>query len=89
MGLRNGLYSRDETVENSRYNSNYVTKLLRNFRSHPEILEVPNQRFYRFELQPWADVAEREKFCGWNVIILSLHYNMKLINLLMISGETD
>lgn len=68
MNERGGVYSREDE-EGSLYDTNYVTKLLKNFRSHPEILEVPNQRFYKFELQPCADKHAREKFCGWKVIV--------------------
>lgn len=65
----NELYQRKLTngEEISAYDNTFVTKLLKNFRSHPAILEVPNQRFYEFELQPWAEKEEREKFCGWQV----------------------
>ncbi|XP_014907512.1 putative helicase mov-10-B.1 isoform X3 [Poecilia latipinna] len=36
------------------FNSRYMTKLLRNYRSHPAILKIPNELFYDSELQ----------FCG-------------------------
>ncbi|KAF6017027.1 MOV10 [Bugula neritina] len=62
MEAPNSLYSRNQ---DGFYNNKFVTKLLKNFRSHPEILEVPNQLFYEFELQPCADKREREKLCGW------------------------
>ena len=81
MGVKDGLYARSGG-ENGTYNNNFVTKLLKNFRSHPEILEVPNQRFYEFELQPCADKQEREKFCGWKVRLLSLEvHNHSLYSL--------
>lgn len=49
------------------YDAKYVTKLLRSFRSHPAILDVPNALFYDGELQACADKLEREKFCNWQV----------------------
>lgn len=33
------------------YNSKFITKLVRNFRSHPELLTVPNKLFYEDELE--------------------------------------
>jgi helicase MOV-10 len=32
-------------------------KLTKHFRSHPDILDFPNRKFYRGELQPCADQA--------------------------------
>ncbi|XP_065183800.1 putative helicase mov-10-B.1 [Sycon ciliatum] len=42
-----------------------VTKLLRNYRSHPAIIEVPNECFYDNELQVFADKFGREMLCDW------------------------
>uniref|UniRef100_A0A3Q4I2S6 RNA helicase n=1 Tax=Neolamprologus brichardi TaxID=32507 RepID=A0A3Q4I2S6_NEOBR len=47
------------------FNSCFVTKLLRNYRSHPAILEVPNELFYDGELQPCAEEYARNFYCGW------------------------
>ncbi|XP_066519855.1 putative helicase mov-10-B.1 isoform X2 [Hoplias malabaricus] len=47
------------------YDSHFVTKLLRNYRSHPAILKIPNELFYDNELQVFADQMEREAFCHW------------------------
>ncbi|CAK6439183.1 unnamed protein product [Pipistrellus nathusii] len=47
------------------YNAQFITKLLRNYRSHPTILDIPNQLYYDRELQPCADQVERERFCQW------------------------
>ncbi|XP_005914763.1 putative helicase mov-10-B.2 [Haplochromis burtoni] len=47
------------------FNSCFVTKLLRNYRSHPAILEVPNELFYGGELQPCADEYAQNFYCGW------------------------
>ncbi|KAL6457776.1 hypothetical protein MHYP_G00330060 [Metynnis hypsauchen] len=47
------------------YDSRFVTKLLRNYRSHPAILKIPNELFYDNELQVFADQMEREAFCRW------------------------
>lgn len=49
------------------FDTNYVTKLVKSFRSHPDILEVPNSCFYDNELQAHADELQRERFCQWEV----------------------
>ncbi|KAF6019934.1 MOV10 [Bugula neritina] len=61
--MNENLYKRDQTTQE--FNPNYVTKLLQNFRSHPDILKVPNQLFYDNELQVFADRLQRERFCRW------------------------
>jgi helicase MOV-10 len=42
------LYGKES--EEGSYNSNFITKLRRNFRSHELILELPNRLFYDGEL---------------------------------------
>lgn len=44
------LYSKKPT-----YDPRCITKLVRNFRSHPALLDVPGRLFYDSELQPCAD----------------------------------
>ncbi|KAJ9700394.1 hypothetical protein PVL29_005951 [Vitis rotundifolia] len=51
---------------------NYVTKLVRNYRCHPEILHLPSQLFYKGELIPckddksssmtWAEILPNREF---------------------------
>lgn len=64
MLTKDGPYQR-----NSRggYNPTFVSKLLKSFRSHPAILEVPNMCFYEEELRACADPLKREMFCNWEV----------------------
>ncbi|XP_038054524.1 putative helicase MOV-10 [Patiria miniata] len=57
------LYKR--TNEEPHYNSRVLTKLLRNYRSHPAILKLPNRLFYANELEVHADVVARESLCRW------------------------
>ena len=45
------LYAR----HNGSYDARCITKLVRNFRSHPSLLEVPDKLFYHSELQSCAD----------------------------------
>ena len=72
--MDSGVYARDESTD--QYNPRYVTKLVRSFRSHPDILEVPNMCFYDNELQPFADKLAREKFCNWEVSAYRIHNNI-------------
>lgn len=37
--------------QNEKYNPNYITKLLKNYRSHKHLLHVPNEQFYDNELE--------------------------------------
>ncbi|XP_020490711.2 putative helicase mov-10-B.2 isoform X1 [Labrus bergylta] len=55
------LYQKEEGV----FNNSFVTKLLKNYRSHPAILKVPNELFYDGELQASADEMLRNSYCRW------------------------
>ncbi|XP_041709795.2 putative helicase mov-10-B.1 isoform X1 [Coregonus clupeaformis] len=57
------LYQKEE--ETGAFNNCYVTKLLRNYRSHPSILKVPNELFYEEELQVFANEMIRNSYCTW------------------------
>ncbi|XP_022081467.1 putative helicase MOV-10 isoform X2 [Acanthaster planci] len=57
-------YQRQE--EEPRYDSRVLTKLLRNYRSHPAILKLPNQMFYENELEVHADEMVRNSLCSWS-----------------------
>ncbi|XP_042348310.1 putative helicase mov-10-B.2 [Plectropomus leopardus] len=58
------LYRKDEGV----FDNRFVTKLLRNYRSHPAILKVPNELFYEGELQCCANEILRNSYCGWEYL---------------------
>ncbi|XP_026857217.2 putative helicase mov-10-B.1 [Electrophorus electricus] len=58
---QNPLYQKGDTG----FNNQYVTKLLRNYRSHRSILKVPNEMFYDSELQPYADEYTTSFYCNW------------------------
>ncbi|XP_017548982.1 putative helicase mov-10-B.2 [Pygocentrus nattereri] len=58
---KNPLYQKGETG----FNTRYVTKLLRNYRSHKSILKIPNEMFYDGELQPFADEFSTSLYCNW------------------------
>ncbi|KAK7676351.1 hypothetical protein QCA50_020692 [Cerrena zonata] len=42
-----------------------VVKLLKNFRSHPEILKFPNDHFYKGELRPCGNKKVIESYISW------------------------
>uniref|UniRef100_A0A3B4WP45 RNA helicase n=1 Tax=Seriola lalandi dorsalis TaxID=1841481 RepID=A0A3B4WP45_SERLL len=44
----------------------FVTKLLRNYRSHRAILTIPNELFYKGELLPHAPKKKCNSYCKWN-----------------------
>ncbi|XP_041638997.1 putative helicase mov-10-B.1 isoform X2 [Cheilinus undulatus] len=61
---QNDLYK--ERKETGHFDSRFVTKLLRNYRSHTAILKIPNEKFYNNELQVCANKSEREAYCNWD-----------------------
>lgn len=60
---QNVLYQK--TTESGHFDTRFVTKLLRNYRSHAAILKIPNELFYENELQVFANQWERETYCKW------------------------
>lgn len=58
---QNPLYGKS----NGSYNPQFVTKLVLNYRSHPDILSVPNELFYDNELQAKADEMVTHAYCNW------------------------
>ncbi|CAI5968583.1 unnamed protein product [Closterium sp. NIES-65] len=48
------------------YNTSAITKLVKNYRSHPKILELPNEMFYEGELEACADEMVRSSLCRWD-----------------------
>ncbi|PFX21336.1 putative helicase MOV-10 [Stylophora pistillata] len=61
-----GRIRHDEEDELGEYNPLIITKLLKNYRSHPSILELPNEMFYDDELESCADKLKRESLCNWS-----------------------
>lgn len=55
----------EQSVYAKPYDERIITKLLKNYRSHPAILKLPNEMFYDGELQVWADEVMRESLCDW------------------------
>ncbi|XP_070695392.1 putative helicase mov-10-B.1 [Pempheris klunzingeri] len=50
------------------FNDRFVTKLLRNYRSHPAILKIPNELFYEGELQPYAHAEKCNLYSTWECL---------------------
>eukprot|EP00040_Diaphanoeca_grandis_P035093 m.219666 g.219666 ORF g.219666 m.219666 type:complete len:1197 (-) comp33300_c1_seq1:100-3690(-) len=46
-----------------------LTKLVHNYRSHPDILELPNRLFYNNELIVSADESSRNELCKWEHLV--------------------
>lgn len=59
----NTLYQKDAIT--GRYDSQFLTKLVQNYRSHKSILEVPNKCFYDNELQIRGDINDISKALRW------------------------
>eukprot|EP01038_Epipyxis_sp_PR26KG_P006640 gene6640-9114_t len=57
------LYQKDESV--GVYNPLFMTKLLKCYRCHPDILAIPNRLFYEDELIACADLLVSHNFIGW------------------------
>ena len=56
-------YQRNESA--SHYDTRHMTKLIRNYRSHEAILELPNKLFYDGDLIVAADAMRRRRFSDW------------------------
>ncbi|XP_050354103.1 RNA helicase Mov10l1-like isoform X2 [Nymphalis io] len=66
-GLGQSLLARlKQTYENLYTDPNYITMLVKNFRSHPDILAIPNELFYDNCLKPLAtlDSLSHENILG-------------------------
>uniref|UniRef100_A0A672ZG45 RNA helicase n=1 Tax=Sphaeramia orbicularis TaxID=375764 RepID=A0A672ZG45_9TELE len=63
---QNALYQK--SPDSGHFDTRFVTKLLRNYRSHAAILKIPNELFYDNELQVFADPFERETYCKWEYL---------------------
>ncbi|XP_054837044.1 helicase MOV-10 isoform X2 [Eublepharis macularius] len=61
----NSLYKKKD----GSYNPCFVTKLLRNYRSHAAILKFPNEKFYEGELQVHADPVITDSYCSWSGLV--------------------
>uniref|UniRef100_A0A2D4GFP9 RNA helicase n=1 Tax=Micrurus corallinus TaxID=54390 RepID=A0A2D4GFP9_MICCO len=51
---------------NEKYNPQFVTMLLRNYRSHEDILRFSNEKFYDEKLLECGDRLITHSYCNWN-----------------------
>lgn len=63
MNGTNSLYRKNP--DDGTYDQKFVTKLLRNYRSHPQILKIPNELFYDMELENHQDPFISNSYCQW------------------------
>ncbi|XP_078098141.1 putative helicase MOV-10 isoform X2 [Mustelus asterias] len=63
--LMNGNTLYQKNPDSGSYHQHFVTKLLRNYRSHPTLLKIPNELFYDNELIPHADPIISQSYCHW------------------------
>ncbi|KAG8235105.1 hypothetical protein J437_LFUL015532 [Ladona fulva] len=59
------LYQRGE---GKNYNPDVLTKLVKNYRSHPAILDLPNRLFYQGELIPAGESYITHSVCNWKYL---------------------
>uniref|UniRef100_A0A671WXZ2 RNA helicase n=1 Tax=Sparus aurata TaxID=8175 RepID=A0A671WXZ2_SPAAU len=69
------LYSKNEKGE---FNNRFVTKLLKNYRSHPAILKVPSELFYDGELEV---CAKENSFCSWEPLPMQVQKIRKALHI--------
>lgn len=60
-------YERHEEADyfGDHYDTRMITKLVRNYRSHPTILDVCNRAFYDGDLIAEADITRTHRFVDW------------------------
>lgn len=60
------IYARDEKSSKP-HDERCVTKLTKNYRSHPEILKIPNKLFYNNDLEAIGN-PQINMFCKWEYL---------------------
>uniref|UniRef100_A0A1L8DJ61 RNA helicase n=1 Tax=Nyssomyia neivai TaxID=330878 RepID=A0A1L8DJ61_9DIPT len=63
--IDHGIYAKNS---NGKYNPRVITKLIRNFRSHPKILEFSDREFYSNELMAEGRPQITRWACGWKYL---------------------
>ena len=60
-------YARSEETDSFgyQYDKNMITKLVRNYRSHKRVLDIPNNKFYDGDLIAAADITISHRFVDW------------------------
>jgi helicase MOV-10 len=65
--MKRKVYGR-EGPEYTTYPPDLITKLLRNYRSHKELIKLPNKLFYENELIPAADIFVANTLATWEYL---------------------
>lgn len=65
------LYQKDP--QTNKYNASYLTKLVRNYRSHPAIIQASNKMFYDNELESCAPECKNNQN---KLIITAFSFNI-------------
>jgi len=61
--MKRPIYQPSEAEQ--KYDHRVITKLLNNYRSHKDIMQVPNECFYENELKECADEYIKKSLCDW------------------------
>lgn len=83
------IYKRD--AKTKQFNGIYITQLVRNYRSHPSILKLPNELFYENSLMPVASEGEILSSIAfqqskiWMIHFISFHRRDRVVLKLTIS----
>lgn len=67
------LYQRDPVTK--KFNSQYITQLVKNYRSHETILHMPSKLFYESTLQPKAASGNKYVICRFETYV-TLSFNI-------------
>jgi superfamily I DNA and/or RNA helicase len=73
--MENEVYSLDPQTRT--YDPNFITMLKLNFRSHPDILHIPNLLFYDNLLEPKSTSAMRDPIVGTSIFPVILNINIR------------
>ena len=67
LNVFRGPYRRRDEPDSvgNHYDKNMITKLIRNYRSHARILDIPNATFYNGDLIAEADMTRSHRFVDW------------------------
>lgn len=61
--MRSEIYSKDPVT--NKYNTNLLSKLVKNFRSHPQIIQMSNDMFYDGDLIACASHNQSYSYVNW------------------------
>ena len=64
-------YARSEETDvlGNHFDKRMITELVHNYRSHPQILEIPNKAFYDGDLIADADIKISHRYADWEHLL--------------------